>query len=340
VGRQLADDVHAFTIGFGDRGYDEAPAARRVAEFLKLRHTERRLDERQIAWSLDEIGALIDEPFADSSLIPTYFVSLSARQDVTVALSGDGGDELFCGYAKYRHLRHGLRLMCAPQLVRAFAAAAAAACPWDGVAKAATALRSESTADLMRWLVSVWKPDELRELMPDVIVDWEETEFCRALGRFAHREPLAALMAADVRAYLCDDILQKVDRASMAVSLELRSPLLDYRIVEFACRLPLSLKLRNGEQKYVLKKLLERYVPRPLWDRPKQGFKAPMKELYRERSDDEMHAAIDRLCHTFGDVLRPVAMRRVLEDHRKGRRDYSQKLYSLEVLSRWCEMQS
>jgi asparagine synthase (glutamine-hydrolysing) len=143
-------------------------------------------------------------------------------------------------------------------------------------------------------------------------------------------------MAADVRTYLCDDILHKVDRASMAVSLEVRSPLLDFRIVEFASRLPLELLWRGGDTKYLLKRLLDRYVPRALWDRPKQGFQAPVRELYRANADG-LRASLDRLAERFDRRLRPAVMRRLLDDHQSGRRDYSQKLYSLDVLSRWCE---
>jgi asparagine synthase (glutamine-hydrolysing) len=335
VARKQGEDVQAVTVGFSHPDYDESPAARRIAAHLGVRHIERRVSERQLVAGLANLPALLDEPFADSSLLPTYCVSAAARETATVALSGDGGDELFCGYPKYRDLQRGLTAMRLPLWLREAGAAVAVGLPFDRVAKSASAIRGDAR-DLVRWLVSVWKPVELTDLMGDVTVTWAETEFDRTLSRFAHRSPLEALMAADVRSYLCDDILQKVDRASMAVSLELRSPLLDYRIVEFASRLPLGLKWRGRETKYLLKRLLDRYVPRSLWARPKQGFKAPIRELYRSNADD-VRSSIDRLATTFDRWLRPAVMRRLLDEHVSGRRDYSQKLYSLDVLSRWCE---
>jgi len=337
VGKKLAGDVQAVTIGFARTEYDEVPAAQCIAKHLGIRHTARYVDERQLAAGLAALPTLLDEPFADSSLLPTYCVSRAARELATVALSGDGGDELFCGYPKYRNLQQGLTAMRAPKSLREVAAVVGARLPWDRVAKSATAIRGEPR-DLARWLVSVWKPDELRELMPDVAVTWTDTEFSRTLSRFAHRSPLEALMAADLRSYLCDDILQKVDRASMAVSLEVRSPLLDYRIVEFASGLPLTLKRRGGETKYLLKRLLDRYVPRTLWDRPKHGFKAPIRELYRSNAV-ELRSSIERLTERFDRCLQSAVMRRLLDEHQSGRRDYSQKLYSLDALSRWCEGQ-
>lgn len=335
VGQKQAGDVRAVTVGFSRPEYDETPAARRIAAHLGIRHTEDWIDERHLADGLAKLPMLLDEPFADSSLLPAYCVSGVARKTATVALSGDGGDELFCGYPKYRDLRQGLAAMWVPTPLRRAAAAMADRLPGDRLAKSATAVRGDSRS-LVQWLVSVWKPDELRELMPDVAVTWTDTEFDRTLSRFTHRTPLEALMAADLRTYLCDDILQKVDRASMAVSLELRSPLLDYRIVEFALRLPMRMKWRGRETKYLLKRLLDRYVPRPLWDRPKQGFRAPIRELYRSNASD-LRSSIERLSATFDRLLRPDVMRRVLDEHMSGRRDYSQKLYSLDVLDRWSE---
>ena len=338
IGQQLRPEVSAVAVGFGRPDYDETASAARIAAHLQVDFTTRRVEDGVLSENLSRIPTILDEPLADSSLLVTFAVSQAARQLATVALSGDGGDELFCGYPKYRNLRDGLQLLRLPQVVRESAAAVASRMPWDVMAKSAAATTSRSPAELMRWLVSVWKPEELKQLMPDVSVAWEETQFQRTVDAFSGREPVEALMAADIRTYLCDDILQKVDRASMAVSLESRAPLLDYRIVEFAMRLPLSLKWRGGEQKYLLKRLLERYVPRPLWDRPKHGFQAPMKELYRATTPDYWRRHLDVIHSAFPWMCRSVS-ERMIADHLKGRRDYSQKLYSLDVLARWSAAQ-
>jgi len=184
IGCKLAGDVRTFTIGFHDSNYDEAPHSRQVAAYLGTRHTELYLDESHFADFLDHMAEYYDEPFADSSLIPMYYLARMAREHVTVALSGDGGDESFCGYPKYRNLSQLLPAMRLPRSIRSGIARALQLIPSNTSHKAGHALRSTSIDDLVRWLVSIWKPDELAQLMPGVQMSWEATQLASTWRRF------------------------------------------------------------------------------------------------------------------------------------------------------------
>lgn len=336
IGQKLTGDARSFSVGFRDPSYDEAPHARRIAAHLGTRHTEIYLDDTQFADFLDVAPTYYDEPFADSSLIPTYYLAKTTRQHVTVALSGDGGDELFCGYPKYVNLARMVPVMRLPSSVKRLLGRGLDTIPSDTTRKLGHAIRSRSTDELARWLVSIWKPDEVDALLPRAPKQWTDTQFARTWERFRHRDLPTRFMAADLRSYLCDDILQKVDRASMAVALEMRAPLLDYRIVELALRLPLSLKVRHGQQKYLLRKLLERYAPRSLWSRPKQGFEMPVEAWYRGPRKKPLELALDNLARQFPGMLSAPTMSRYLDRHLSGSYDYAQKLFALDMLNTWA----
>jgi asparagine synthase (glutamine-hydrolysing) len=292
--------VRTFSIGFHEAGYDEANHARAVAQHLGTDHTELYVTSEDARDVVTALPAMFDEPFGDSSAIPTYLVAKLARQHVTVALSGDGGDELFGGYKRYASTcrtysatrRLPLPLTRAASSGISLAASAASEVVSSApFAPAALRLRlavwairtrlirdvaaSSSIAQAYACVLNQWVgqlPPSRADMLDDALLDGSPLD---------HIEPFHQLMATDNQDYLPNDILTKVDRTSMAVSLETRIPLLDHRVVEFAWRLPLHLKSRDGVGKWVLRQVLARYVPPKLFERPKMGFGVPVGDWIR-----------------------------------------------------------
>ena len=286
---QSTQPVKTFTIGFRAADFDEAPQARAVARHLGTAHTETYVTDADARAIVPQLASIYDEPFADSSQIPTYLVSKIAREQVTVALSGDGGDEVFLGYNRYRawekleHWPPALRRMfgqaCGLIPAEWFNALGAHLPPQlhipqlgDKLVKFA-ALAQGDSASVYRRLVSWWlNPDELVQgTLPEPL----------HLSRPAPKDPVAAMQLWDTLGYLPDDVLTKVDRASMAVALEVRVPLLDHRIVEYSWRLPRSYKLQNGVTKRLLRDVATQYIPATLLERPKSGFGVPLAAWLR-----------------------------------------------------------
>src|SRR6185437_4423790 len=339
--------VRSFTIGFAESGFDEAQHAKAVARHLGTDHTELYLDGGRALELVPKLPDWFDEPFADSSQLPTYLVSALARQHVTVALSGDGGDELFAGYNRYRWadaLWRRLRLV-PPPLRRAAAAAIAAvgvpgwdrllapvparwkpAQPGEKLTKAASVLTLPGPDAIYRRLVS--QSDAPEALMADradaaggASAAWQSADLPNFIDR---------MQLVDLVTYLPDDILAKVDRASMAVGLEARVPLLDHRVVEFAWRLPQALKLRRGGgTKYLLRQVLYRHVPRGLVERPKMGFSVPIAAWLRGPLRDWGEHLLDARALRAGGVLDPAAVRSLWEAHVSGRRDWNAQLWAV-----------
>lgn len=351
---QSARPVRTFTIGFSDAAYDEAPHAREIARHLGTEHTEQVLTPAEVLAAIPRMPTVYDEPFADSSMIPTYLVAALARRHVTVSLSGDAGDELFAGYNRYvwgagiwrrlgswpRPLRQGMAGLLTSLPVAGwdglYARGAALLpprlrqrTPGEKLHKLAGVLPASSEADFYRSLVSRWQaptravpgsqehprgwPPELGQL-PD------------AVGR---------MMAMDLLTYLPDDILAKVDRASMGVSLEARVPLLDHRVIEFAWSLPRSYQVRDGVGKRVLREVLYRHVPRTLIERPKMGFALPLGDWLRGplRSWAEDLLASDRLAAE--GHLSPLPVRQLWEAHLSGRESHAEALWSVLMFQAW-----
>ena len=294
--------IKTFTIGFQEAGYNEAEHAKLVAQHLKTDHTELYVTSDQAQAVIPKLAMMYDEPFADSSQIPTFLVSQLARTKVTVSLSGDAGDELFGGYNRYvltqkmwkrlalmpRPLRalaglaiHSLgpsSLNMAYQVARPFLGAGfQLSNPADKLKKAGAVLAMRSADEIYERLISHWtEPNQL-------VINGHEP-LHQALKRgadFHSQDVVAKLMYIDTLTYLPDDILCKVDRASMAVSLESRVPLLDHRLVEWAWSLPMKYKIRDGVSKWVLRQVLDQYVPRKLIERPKMGFGVPIDSWLR-----------------------------------------------------------
>lgn len=355
---QSARPVKTFSIGFSEAEYDEAHHAKRVAAHLGTDHTELYVTPQD---ALDQIPLLPhhwDEPFADSSQIPTLLVSRLARSEVTVSLSGDGGDELFCGYTRYAQgydiwrrlgkMPRGVRkltagalrmtpanlidgaLKFAPERIRKMAVG-------DRLLKLADVLNVDRADHFYRSLVSHAKnpsalvpgADELPTILTEPDPHWPSD------GDFRDR-----MMYLDMCSYLPDDILVKVDRATMAVSLESRVPLLDHRVVEFALALPLAFKLRNGAAKWPLREILYRHVPREMMERPKMGFGVPIEHWLRGplRSWADDLLAPDRLKRDgYFDV---DAIGKLWSDTRSGRRRMHYHIWDILMFQAWLDAQS
>lgn len=328
--------VRTFSIGFREAGYDESGYAREVARHLGTDHHEKICTAAEALTLVRKIPDAYDEPFADSSAIPTMLVSEFTRQHVTVSLSGDGGDELFCGYPRYDWVRQGAVVQGIPGFLRRPLASLLARIPVHRIQRGAESILYDDPAELYFHTVGIFERRRIGEIVPEVADD-------SGLAYFrTFRDPRAGsiverAMATDIRTYLVDDILAKVDRASMAYSLEARVPLLDHRIVEFAARLPMSLKVRGGETKHLLRKVLYRHVPRELIDRPKMGFGIPVNRWLR----NELRPLLDEYLN--GErvgregFLRPGGVARVVREHLSGHRDHQYRLWALLVFAMWRE---
>ncbi len=270
--------VRTFTIRFANAAFNEADHAAAVARHLGTEHHEETCTDAQMLDVVDRLPEMFDEPFADSSAVPTFLVSKIARRFATVALSGDGGDELFFGYPRYRHYSAAGALAAVPATLRRTAALGAAKLPARKMTRIAAVLEADE-ADDYGGFVSCWTPREVARLTGREPV--ASPLYADALERSRAMDRDARSGVLDLVSFLPEDILTKVDRASMAVSLEVRAPLLDHRVVEFALALPASLKRRRRTSKWLLRRLLYKRVPRELIERPKMGFSAPLGDWFR-----------------------------------------------------------
>jgi asparagine synthase (glutamine-hydrolysing) len=347
--------VRTFTIGFEDKAYDEADHARAVATHLGTDHTELRLSASDALGLIPRLPAMYDEPFADSSQLPTHLVMKLARQHVTVALSGDAGDEFFGGYNRYflgpavwkriswmpqtlrRAIGSGLTAVPAATLNHyggAMARLSGVALPGDKAHKLGARLRQvTSMDDLYVALVSEWP--NAAQLAMGAGVPPNRLDDRASWPKLA--DPVARMMAMDGLTYLPDDILVKVDRASMAVSLETRAPFLDRHVMEFAWSLPMSMKLRGGKGKWILRQLLDRHVPRSLVERPKMGFGIPLDQWLRGPLREW---AGDLLCEDRlrrEGYLQPEAITRTWQAHLRGQGSFGYRLWSVLMFQAWLE---
>ncbi|MBI5574857.1 MAG: asparagine synthase (glutamine-hydrolyzing) [Deltaproteobacteria bacterium] len=328
--------VKTFSIGFRERGYDESGYAREVAKHIGTDHHEKICTAGEALALVRKIPEAYDEPFADSSAIPTMLVSEFTRSHVTVSISGDGGDELFCGYPRYEWVRQGWTFQGIPAVVRRPLCSLLSRIPVHKVQRAAESLRHGDPAQFYFHTVGIFEKGRLAEIIPEVTDD-SHLSYYRTFLDDRWGGVVERAMATDIRTYLVDDILSKVDRASMAYSLEARVPLLDHRIVEFAARLPMDLKVRGGETKYLLRKVLYRLVPKELIDRPKMGFGIPVNRWLRNELKPllEEYLGEDRVRRE--GFLLPEGVSRVVEEHLSGRQDHQYRLWALLVFAMWRE---
>ena len=350
--------IKTFTIGFADKAFDEAEHAQAIATHLGTEHTELYVTESDILRMVSSLPTAYDEPFADSSQLPTMILSELVRKHVTVCLTGDGGDELFGGYNRYWWSKRLWRFASPfPALFRSGVGSAVGSLPngfWDGlsrpmapflpktvqgtqtspaekIAKMAEVFGSPNFEALYRNLLSYWKSPQ--DLIPGLV---EPSGVISAANRLSSATDLVQqTFYWDQSEYLPDDNLVKVDRASMRSSLETRVPMLDHRIVEFSWRVPTSMKYRGGVGKWLLRQLLYRHVPQSLMERPKMGFSVPVARWLRGGLRDWAESSLNRdsLCrHGF---LNPDPILHAWHDHLSGRRNMAAPLWTVLVLQSW-----
>jgi asparagine synthase (glutamine-hydrolysing) len=325
--------VRTYTIGFREPGYDEAAYARAVADHLGTEHTELYVSPTEAQQVIPSLATMYGEPFADASQIPTALVARLARREVTVALSGDGGDEMFAGYARYRTAETRWQQRSRLPAPARLAAAGALRRGSPKSRRIAAMLSAQRPEQLYRQLLTHWAD-------PGAVV-LGASEPPDALNDPARVATLPGvvdrLMYLDGVQYLPDAVLAKVDRAAMASSLETRVPLLDVRVVELAWRLPARMRIRDGQSKWVLRQVLDRYVPRALVDRPKMGFGVPVSDWLRGRLRPWAQDLLEPGRLRSQGLLDPVAVRSSWEDHLAGRRDAGQELWNVLMLQTWLD---
>ncbi len=354
---QSSRPVQTFTIGFNEEGYNEAVHAKAVAKYLGTDHAELYVSPRQALDVIPKLPTLFCEPFSDSSQIPTFLVSQLARQKVMVSLSGDAGDELFAGYNRYV-MANNLwgRLNCLPRGLRSVVTQGVhtlSPATWsnlllpiqpllpkslhmanigDKLYKGASVLSSKSIDDLYLGLVSHWNPKEI------VLDATEPATFLRGnTPKLDGLDAVQRMMALDSISYLPDDILTKVDRAAMGVSLEGRVPFLDHRVVEFAWRIPQALKIKDGMGKWILRQVLYKYVPKALVERPKMGFGVPIDSWLRGPLREWAEELLDENRLRQEGFFDPKPIRAKWAEHLSGQRNWQYHLWDVLMFQSWLE---
>lgn len=353
---QSSRPVRTYSVGFNEDGYDEAVFAKKIARHLGTEHTELYVSSQDAINVIPMLPQIYDEPLSDSSQIPTFLVSKLARQHVAASLSGDGGDELFYGYGRYFLARRlwkyisalpfGLRVVAARtilaiptsswdrvyQLVSGFIPKKQRwGAPGDKLHKGSALLRCENGLMLYRHFLTNWNPE-------DVVLRMSELD--SELNRCTPLRPLSfeeEMMLVDSVSYLPDDILAKVDRAAMAVSLETRVPLIDHRVYEFAWRLPMQYKMRSEDSKWLLRQVLYKHVPRELIDRPKMGFGVPIDSWLRGPLRDWAESLLDESRLKREGYFDPAPIRQKWREHLTGSRNWQYHLWNVLMYQAWLE---
>ncbi|MCP1677149.1 asparagine synthase (glutamine-hydrolyzing) [Natronocella acetinitrilica] len=355
--QQATRPVRTFTIGFREAGYNEAEHAAAVARHLQTDHTELYVAPQDAREVIPQLPRMFDEPFADSSQIPTCLVSRMTRQHVTVALSGDGGDELFAGYTRYPQTVRAWQRLCEAPGARVQAERALLNLP-GGLARGAVRLlngeqrhlSAAAVAEKVRRERGLRAATSLRAFYQRRISYWAEPSLLVQGGRepayalntdlpegIAALSPQQQLQWLDLHSYLPDDILTKVDRAAMAVSLETRVPMLDHRFVEFALGLPPAWNMQGATGKQLLRRVVERHVPRELLERPKQGFAIPIEHWLRSELRDWAESLLNAQRLRHEGYWNAEIVRAVWHDHVSGKADFSFQLWGVLMFQAWLD---
>jgi asparagine synthase (glutamine-hydrolysing) len=346
--KNATENIKTFTIGTTDNKLDEAPYAKQIADHLGTDHTEYYCSPKEALNIIPELPYYYDEPFADSSAIPTILVSRMARKKVTVALSADAGDEIFAGYNRYDYIsRYGKKIGAIPAPVRKMAVAAMENISSEKIPylrhhqnfhsrydKLKNLLADPSPAELLKNLSQVFNKKEIDRLFNAPVSELPIGHSSKELVN-GYDDPLAYMMAIDYQTYMVDDILQKVDRATMSVSLEGREPFLDQAIIEWAAKLPSEYKYYNGQKKYILRQIVHKYIPQQIMERPKMGFGIPvenwlsneLKELVEEYLSEESLKA-----HGLFNIQ---VVRKTVKDFFNGRKEKHLKIWYLLMFQMW-----
>jgi len=351
--------VKTFSIGFKELEYNEAPHAANIARHLGTDHTELYVTPRDALTIIPRLPDIYDEPFADSSAIPTFLVCQLARSRLTVALSGDGGDEQFAGYVRYwttAAMSKSLKRL--PMRLRGSLSSVLSAIPSSWIAKCYLPVREYlphrfqianfedkwskliqqlhqmNPIDLYRMTICLWAENDLFKLIGKHLPN---SHYEKLFKRFNEGGVMSRLMRVDQHTYLPDAMLTKVDRASMAVSLEVRVPLIDHRVVEFTNTLPEHFKYRNGTGKYLLKQLLSRYVPSDLFERPKMGFGVPIDHWFRGELKTLLLDYLSPATLKREGLFNPEFVTEKINEHLSGQINHQYRLWSLLIWQMWRE---
>ncbi|MDP3562003.1 MAG: asparagine synthase (glutamine-hydrolyzing) [Legionellaceae bacterium] len=338
--------VKTFTIGFKEKDYNEAEYAKAIAKHLKTDHTELYVDAQEALSVIPKLPKIYDEPFADSSAIPTYLVSKLTRQHVTVSLSGDGGDELFGGYNRYlwsqaiwkkmalvpypmRFTLQKLLLSLSSPRIAPLMQLTKLPMTTNKLDKLASLLTARSPAEVYQQLITQWhNPHEL------IAIHSIQENLLLQIGTMNFIENM---MVTDTISYLPDDIMVKVDRAGMAVGLENRAPFLDHELFEFMWKLPLDMKIRNKTTKWLLREVLSTYVPPPLFDRPKMGFGIPLDMWLRGPLRDWAENLLNKNTLTQQGFLNPDPILKKWHEHLSGKKNWQYQLWPVLMFQAWME---
>jgi len=348
--KDRSQKLKTFTIGVPDIGLNEAPYAKDVAKHLGTEHFEYTCTQTEALSLIDDLPYYYDEPFADSSAIPTTLVCKMARKQVTVALSADAGDEIFAGYNRYDYMmKYGKKLNQLPSIMRKGTSALMNAIPSDRIPvfknkynfhnryeKLKGLLNDPSPKNMMLSLSKQYTDAQIRSFMKHDFRDLETAYLSNNLLKEYH-SPLAYMMAIDYQTYLVDDILQKVDRASMTASLEGREPFLDHRVIEFAAQLPDEYKYYKGSKKHIIKEIVHQYIPKAMMDRPKMGFAIPIENwLTIDLKDKVMYYLEDRRIEEQ-EIFNLDFIQKIKLDFYSGKKELATKLWYILMFQMWYE---
>lgn len=348
--KNRTEKLKTFTIGVPDIGLNEAPYAKDIAAHLGTDHTEIECTQKEALELIEHLPFHFDEPFADSSAIPTTLVSKMAREQVTVALSADAGDEIFAGYNRYDYMaRYGAKLNKIPGFARSSLAAVMRTVPSKRIPvlrnkynfhnryeKLKMVLKDPSDQNIMLSLSQQFTDAQMSGIM-EVGFDELKTAYKSEEMLAENRSALAYMMAIDYQTYLIDDILQKVDRSTMAVSLEGREPFLDHRIIEYAASLPDSYKYHEGVKKRILRDIVYQYVPKSLLDRPKMGFAIPIAEWMMTDLRDMVEEYLSEKRIKEQGILNWSEVQRMKSEFFNGKKEYDTKIWYLLMFQMWYE---
>jgi asparagine synthase (glutamine-hydrolysing) len=345
----MAGRIKTFTVGFSDPAYDESRHARRVAAHLGAEHCELHV-EADRPELVTELANYFDEPFADSSALPSYCLARETRRHVTVALSGDGGDELFAGYDRYRAMQLAARCDRLPGSLRALIASRLwQQLPFGGRQKGFVE-RAKRMAGVMAappdrryaQLVSIFDESQRATVYSDAFLqqlsDHDPSSILQAaIARSGERDVVTAVSLADLVTYLPGDLCHKIDMATMAHGLECRQPMLDHRVAELAIAMPVGLKVRSGRGKWILERAFGHLLPREVFRRKKSGFGVPLDRWFRSEFKELLNDTLGGGRARDRGYFNAAAIDRMLAEHTSGRRDHSHRLWALLMLELWHE---
>ncbi len=348
--KDRTEKLKTYTIGVPDIGLNEAPYAKEVANHLGTDHTEIYCTEKEAIDLIPELSFYYDEPFADSSALPTTLVSKLARKDVTVALSADAGDEIFAGYNRYDYLlRFGKKIQQVPSFARHSVAGIMHLVPSNSIPifkhkynfhnryeKLKNILRDPSSERIMLSLSQQFTDSQMDNLCLFDVNQLETAHLSKEL-KSEYYSPLSYMMAIDYQTYLVDDILQKVDRATMTVSLEGREPFLDHRVIEWAAQLPNEYKYFEGTKKHIVKEIVHQYIPKEMMDRPKMGFAIPIANWMMNELRDYVESFINEKTIREQGIFNWVYVEKLKNDFYNGKKEYDVKLWYLLMFQTWYD---